>query len=121
MKEISGSRETAKIIYGAHKVNLRSSDKENLGSGEQRAKFSRERGTPACRASSCSSSNLNLDLGHDKAGFKITEKIRFPKMYNKYCTHIVHDHAPFYITFSGFSVGNSSPNFGFPASFLGVS
>ena len=44
MKEISGSREMAKIISGAHKVNLESSDKENLGSEEQRAKFLRERG-----------------------------------------------------------------------------
>ncbi len=42
--EISGSREKAKIIQGAHKVNLGSSAEENLGSGEQRANFVRERG-----------------------------------------------------------------------------
>ncbi len=28
MEEVSGSREMAKIIYGAHKVNLGSSDRE---------------------------------------------------------------------------------------------
>ena len=39
MKEMSGNREMAKIIKGALKVNLGSSDKENLGSGEQKAKF----------------------------------------------------------------------------------
>ena len=55
MKGIPGSGEVVKIIQGANKVNLGSSDKENLGSGEQSAKFWRERGAedppPPCRAS----------------------------------------------------------------------
>ena len=38
---------------GSTEINLRSSNKENLGSGEQRVKFRREQGAgdPPCRAS----------------------------------------------------------------------
>ena len=62
MKEFSGSRETAKMIEGAHKNNLGSSNKENLGSGEQRVKFLMEQGAgdPPCRASVVSIPVLNI-------------------------------------------------------------
>ena len=48
MKEIAGSREPAKMIWGAREIDLGSGGKDNSGSREHGANFegSGEQGTP---------------------------------------------------------------------------
>ena len=51
MKEISGSREMSKIIKGAHKVNLGSSDKEKLREQGAEGQILKGAEDPPCRVS----------------------------------------------------------------------